>query len=316
MVPINTAQDLINAFGVPDANYVSPVVLSDTRAGFSIQRDYPSDIRFKPARNCNGVADDVAVIWVTYKGEKQDGQTGHVPIRVRVAKMSKYRTAHWDYDFSDVESPTKDSVEASQKSPQPLSVEFSSSFYYSPAAGAFHDASGKSLSGRQILDSAYEAHCNTVHPLKGLVAHGEIALHEGFHKSLTKTIEFLTWLLKYVFGRTLDETPDRSILSGGYERSSFKKLGVDSVEVAGYRASKSVVVVFACLIVLLGCTMLPPTPDSYLSSLLASEFLVLVHALLLLIVLDELIPLLIFWAINALINLRRWYFSWRFKNGT
>jgi hypothetical protein len=34
-----------------DAGYKFPVFLSDTRVGFSVQRDYPEDIRFKPAKN-------------------------------------------------------------------------------------------------------------------------------------------------------------------------------------------------------------------------------------------------------------------------
>jgi len=56
---------LLKLFGdiksVGDFDYV---ILNETKSGFSIQRKYPKDINFKPARSPIGEKDSVACKWV------------------------------------------------------------------------------------------------------------------------------------------------------------------------------------------------------------------------------------------------------------
>jgi hypothetical protein len=64
MAAPNTGLDFLALFnGYSESRYKNPIPLKDTAVGFSIQKSYPSGIRFKPAKDLQ-VDEDVAVIWV------------------------------------------------------------------------------------------------------------------------------------------------------------------------------------------------------------------------------------------------------------
>ena len=309
MTAPNTGLELLTLFsGYGDAGYENPIQLKDTSVGFSIQRSYPVEIRFKPAKGLQG-DDDVAVIWVVYEPHKRAADADLIPLRLRIATMSKYRAAHWDYNFEDKNCPTEDSVLLSKSTPRPLELNLANEYYYSEKLERLVNSKGSAVEGREILDQLFNAHCDSVHPIKGIRWQGAHKLSKFMRWLFDQPANFLLWLLTVIFGRTLDERRDRSVFLDGYLWTDFKKVSVDSIEIAGYRASRRVVVLFL-LIVVTGCVFLLPADEkTYIGSLVRSEFLLAIHSLALLLFLDELLPSLLFVLLNRSIRLRKWYLN-------
>jgi hypothetical protein len=309
MTAPNTGLELLTFFiGYDDAGYENPIQLKDTSVGFSIQRNYPVGIRFKPAIGRQG-DDDVAVIWIVYEPHKRATNADLIPLRLRIATMSKYRAAHWDYNFEDENCPTEDSVLLSKSTPRPLELNLANEYYYSEKLERLVNSKGSAVKGREVLNQLFNAHCDSVHPLKGIRWQGGHKLSKFIRWFFDQPVNFLLWLLTVIFGRTLDEQRDRSIFLDGYLWTDFKKVSLDSIEIAGYRASRRVVVLFL-FIVVAGCVFLLPSDEkTYIGSLVRSEFLLAIHSLILLLFLDELLPAFLFELLNRSIRLRKWYLN-------
>lgn len=309
MTAPNTGLELLTLFGdYGNSGYENPIQLKDTSVGFSIQKDYPTGIRFKPAKGKQG-DDDVAVIWVVYEPRKRVASADLIPLRLRIATMSKYRSAHWDYDFADDNCPTEDSVLLSKSTPSPLELNLANEYYYSEMQDGLVNSKGRRVDGREVLDHLFKAHCDSVHPIMGIRWQGAHKLSKFIRWIFDQPVNLIQFLLTVVFGRTLDERRDRSIFLDGYLWADFKKVSVDSIEIAGYRASRRVVVLFL-LIVVSGCLFLLPADEkTYMGSLVRSEFLLAIHSLALLLILDEIVPAILFLLLNRCIKLRKWYLN-------
>jgi hypothetical protein len=311
---LQNSGELLHAFGnISSAGFISPTLLTDTKVGFSVQKDYPTSINYHPARTESGIADNVAAIWVVYesKAEKDGGEL--IPIRLRVANMSKFRAKHWDYDYEDSECPTESSIKESLNSRQPLELDAIGEFFYNAKTNSLVDSNLKEVSGTKILTYIFDAHCDSVQPIRGLKLRTVYNAHKAVRAGFDRAVDTLTWVLKHVFGRTLDERPNRMTYFHGYLPEDCKKLEAESIVVAGYRASKPIVFIFA-LIVALACVYLFPVGDhSYLSDLISSDYLLIVHSILLLVLLDVVLPHLIFRLLNQVIKWRWNYLDSRIK---
>ncbi len=162
--------ELLKLFGdIESVGYYDSVCLNDAEAGFSVQRNYPKDIKFKPAKTASGKDDSIACIWAVYESKKQSSKNIPVPIRFRIALMSKYRTRHFfDDDDLDPDKPTKVSLNISQRTPQPIDLNLREGYFFDPHTGGLVDGKGNSVSGADALNEIYQSHCNTVHPLLGI----------------------------------------------------------------------------------------------------------------------------------------------------
>lgn len=309
MTAPNTGLELLTLFGgYGDSGYENPIQLKDTTVGFSIQRNYPAEIRFKPAKGKHG-DDEVAVIWVVYEPHKRVTDADLIPLRLRIATMSKYRAAHWDYNFDDENCPTEVSVLLSKSTPRPLELNLANEYYYSEKLNVLVNSKGSRVEGREVLEHLFNAHCDSVHPIKGIRWQGAHKLSKFIRWLFDQSVNLLIWLLTVIFGRTLDERRDRSIFLDGYLWADFKKISVDSIQIAGYRASRRVVVLFLLIVVTGGVFLLPADEKTYIGSLVRSEFLLAIHSLALLLALDELLPALLFLLLNRSIRLRKWYLN-------
>ena len=304
---INTGKELLDKFHLGgDKEFYDPVILSDAEAGFSIRRNYPDGIRYKPARDLDNNPDNVAVIWVVFDKKRiKAGEPNLVPIRCRIATMSIYRAQHWDYNFEDPKCPPKDSVEMSNASPQPFSLDFPSEYFYNAEKNIFLTKEGVKVSGVEILNSIFKEHVDSIHLFRGLkykLGSLRNSAENSFFEVFIKSIKFT---LRFLFGRTIDEDWKVNSAFYGYPLSAFKKLQLSSIEILGYRTSKNVIVIFCLLIVGLSFLFLPLEEGIYLSSVLDSEVLTTIHAVLALIILDEALPLFLFGFMNLLIFFRR-----------
>lgn len=307
--------ELLKLFGdIESAGYVDSVILRDTHAGFSVQRTYPIGIKFKPAKTPSGKDDSIACIWVVYQSTKQSTKNLPVPIRFRIARMSKYRARHFfDEDDLDPEKPTKASLEVSLNTPQPIDLNFRDGFFFDPHTGGLVDDQGNTVRGVDALNEIFRAHCDTVHPVKGLGIRSKEAAHSFSRDVLERLIDGCKWCLKNLFGRTLNERTDRSSYFDGYKSQDFGKLPEDCIEVVGYKVPKRVLGLFIVVAAATAYSIYPVEERSYLDLVVHSEILLTIHCLAGLLFLDVIVPHLMFAVVNGLIYCRKRYVSWVLK---
>lgn len=311
MALFSSTNELLNAFGnLEPHGFYDPVTLTDTPVGFSIKKKYPDNIRYKPAvGQRTKEPDNIAAIWVIYTPPKINSpEISKVPIRLRISTMSQYRTKHWDYNFDDVEgdSPTKESLEASLATPQPVGLSYESEYFYDHQHHCFTDIKNNTLEGFEVLNQIFESHYKTVHLFWGLKLRLKLAWQSKFTGLLTLIIEFLKSILKFSFGRTIETNEMMAGIYEPYKKESLKKLDEDSLDLLGYKASKHVVILFCLLVIIFSIYRYNfESKTGYLSWLAEKEFLSTAHGLLVLWGIDVVIPLLLFFIINTLIVIKR-----------
>jgi hypothetical protein len=304
----NTQQFLEKFDLESNVQYFNPIPLDDRKVAFSIKRNYPDNTRYKPAISKSGNPDNVVVIWLVYTDPDEADHNirlTKVPIHVSVSNYSLFRTKHFDYDYDDPDSPTRASLEESAATPKPISLEYPNEFFYDHNRDIIFDENGSEISGIDLLDRVYSEHCDTVHWLKGLRLRSKMFTQSKGSGAMTLLITFFTFILKKLFGRTLEDDDMLSVLYKGYKHDAFKKLNEDTLNLFGYKASKSVIVFFS-LIIIIGTFMRYNSGGSedYLEFVGSSNFLSVVHGVFLLWLLDIVVPNGIFWIINLLIKIR------------
>ena len=235
----NSAEEFLEIFelGEEDNHYYDPIIFSDAKAGFSIKRNYPKNIRYKPPLNRTGEPDSVAMFWINYthpddvrKLAKHEGTSRGVPTVARIKKLNKYLQNHFDYDNDNDESPTSEQVEASNRTPQPIGLEFFSDFYYNHEEKRFIDTQDRQYRPRELLDHIFKLHCNTVHPWKGLWLRARLAGRDRMVRMLPRLSGFIIWFLKVVFGRTLVNDDIMYIYSRGCQNEDFKRQNENTIK--------------------------------------------------------------------------------------
>jgi hypothetical protein len=312
----NSTAEFIASFGgaqtLHEHGFIEPIALQDTKVGFSIKKKYPENIRYKPAiGQTSHEPDNIAAFWVIYEHPnetKNSPSEEKVPIRIRVANMSRYRIKHWDYDFDDKEgdSPSRASLEASMATPKPLDLEYPNEFFYDHIQNHFVNREGAQVRGFEILESVFQDHCKTVHLIWGLRLRAKLFAQDKFSGFLGALSKLLAFVLKFFFGRTLEDSDVMAGVLRPYKSDAMKKLNVDSIDLLGYRASKHVVIIFCVLVISLSIyRYFSGASEDYWSEVSNSEALSVVHGLFLLWFLDVVIPQLLFRTNNLLISFRR-----------
>jgi hypothetical protein len=307
-----STQELLDAFGdVSSKSFYGAIPLTDTPVGFSIKKDYPEGIRYKPPlRQDNRKPDVVAVLWVVYLAPKpgnNNAELRKIPVRIRVSALSHYLANHFDYNFSDINggSPSKESIDYSLSTPMPVELSYENAYFYNHHLGYLVDKNGNRVSGADLLESVFQAHCNTVHFIKGLGLRLKLAWQAKSVGLASVIAQFITGILKFVFGRTLESKVSLAGLYKPYPREALKKLDQDSIEIFGYKAAKPVIITFCLIIIVIGVYCYNrQSSENYLTWLIGQDFLLLAHGIFLIWALDVAIPLLLFWAVNRLIRLK------------
>lgn len=106
-----------------DSRYERATNLLNEKIGFSVQRTYPPEFRYKPPKLKNGEPDTVALIYVSYdypRTNVENEGSQLVPVAFRIVKHSRYIAQHFDYNFEDEDCPTEESVLGSKVTPNLL----------------------------------------------------------------------------------------------------------------------------------------------------------------------------------------------------
>lgn len=290
--------------------------LKDRKAAFSVQKIYPSDILYSPPTRKNGEPDVVSIIHVIYNhpSEQKNFKSNKIPIILTVTPFSRFLANHFDYDFTNEECPTAESVERSKATPKPIGLDFMEDFFYDHDNNTIINSTGKTLNGRQVLDYVFQKHCDTVHRFKGLKLRFHLRSKNINIWVLSFFIDACESLLKIAFGRTLE--PEGIVVSAfeGYSKKDLKILNTDSINVFGYKASKNVIVSF-CLLVFIGYLFgfLFCVSSEFFKGMFSNGFLIATNAILLLFLMDVIFPKFVFWLLNKFIKIRTSLMFKKFK---
>lgn len=306
----DNVDDFLSLFEIDKSVYAKPVILSDRKIGFSIKRNYPEDIRYKPPKNKKNEDDTVALIHVVYAHPsefKGSFDPKKVPIILRIGPHSLYLSNHFDYNFDDENSPTEKSLTESKSTPKPIALDYLDEIFFNHEEGVFFDNRNNKFTGNQLLDKIFEEHCNTVHALKGFKFRSQIRFKSIIIMIISWVISACPYILKNLFGRTIEEENVRlASVFEGYKDSDLKKLSTDSLNIFGYKASRSVIITF-CFLVFIGYTiqyLFHPWPK-YIVKIFSSNFFAITHTILFLWVLDVISPKILFRFLNFLIRVRK-----------
>lgn len=304
---ITSTKQFIDLFNfTEESGFYDPTPLQDEDIGFSIKKKYPKEIRFKPAVKRDGEPDEIIVIWLVYNLPKPEtAQENKIPILINIKKYSLYRTKYFDYILDDPESPTRESILKSKKSPQPLELEFINDFFYNLSAKCFIDKKGNHLSGIEMLDMVVNQHLKTVHIVKGIKIRSKIFTQLQIGGILRLIIKSFVFLLKYPFGRVLKDSDNEIFLYNGFDLNDMKRITTDTIEIFKYHASKHVITTFCIVIISISSIDYFFKIDSdYLKYISNNNLLSITYSVALLLFLDLLLPKIIFYIINVLIKVR------------
>ena len=245
-----TAHDFLNIFKLSERPDYERATIFSNKVGFSVQRRYPESSRYKPPTISDGTPDAVAIIRVVYdsRGDTADEQV--VPLLIRVHLYRRYSNDHMEYDYDDPLCPTKDSITASLKTPEPLALAFDNDFSYNNITGMFYSSKQAVFTGIGILDFVYKEHCATVDELRGIKFRRKIDRYMRYARWSGIVNNFLVFILKKLFGREITpKDPFRMVWEGitAEDISAPKK---EVIDVFGYQAGKPVILLF-CISVLL-----------------------------------------------------------------
>lgn len=279
---------------------------SDRKVGFSVKREYPNNIRYKPPHTQSGIPVTVALIGVVYAHPDDTGEpiTGtKVPITLTVDLFNNYLSHHhYEYDYGDPDCPTEDSVKESEQTPKPASMLRMEGVSYDHEENTLLSQKGKVVSGKQVLDYVFLTHCNTIHRFKGLRYRIKKKLH-GFRVGLYEWLEKLCGGLLKLLGYDIKPKVGFDILTP-YKRDDLKEAKIKDIEIFNYKTSKNVVVIFSILIICFFILFSLLHRHKFFETIASNSLLTACSAIVLLWILEAPIPRVLFYLHNIFHNKR------------
>ena len=286
--------------------YIDYAPLKDKKAGFSVLRKYPENIRYKSPVKKNGDPDSFALIHVFVAREGID--PNKIPIILSVTIYNRYLSNHFDYYFTDKNCPTRESIELSKQSPKPVYLGSIDEYTYNYTEKNLKDKNNNTISGERILDRIFEEHCNADHLIKGFKIQWQMG-SESFDIKVTEVLmRFSIRSLKLITGRSIEASRERfeGILEP-YKNENIRLLSTEKINIFNYEVSKNVIITF-CFLVLLWHTLAFSFGITvpYIKSIKLNNTVLFSTSVLILGILDYLLPKCIFWFINKLISFKLW----------
>jgi len=270
--------------------------------GFSVKRNYPDKISFKPSITKEGKPNNVALIRVVIDLHKSSkSNIKGIPLIFDISMHSIYEYKYYGYDYKNVNCPTKESLEIMNKSPAPVMYTLYDEYYYNENDNILVDAKDTKIKGCDILGKIFNEHCKSTRPSIRLYWHN-IAYIAYLLENL---ITFLKLTLRYSFRTGLSE--NSSLFP--HKEQDMIKLEAKSLNIFGYEASKNVIITFSIIILLLytlkyiGVSFIS---NNYLKGIYSNAFLLLCFVLIALPLLEHVGPRILLIFINITIRIRYW----------
>ena len=273
--------------------------------GFSVQRRYPASCRYKPPVKRNGEPDTLALIVVVYQPDRRDPNKPYlVPIVARVSVYNRYVAKHLDYDFTDDECPTEESVVASNKTPRPIELSSINDYFFDHNNDRFLGADTKVIDGIDIIDGLFKLHLATVDKLKGAIFRWRLNNINRKARCYGLVLGIFKWLLKLSCGQTLESDNMGKGILDKYRREDMKLLKTESIEIFGYKASRNTICTFCSLLLIAFVFFRIVGAPRGIKTIAGNNFLGIAACILSISLLDWALPRIFLVAINLVIKAR------------
>ena len=291
------------------------IIWSDDNVGFTVIRKYPDNLSFIPAKNKNGVVDTVCMIKVGFADKEESNEKR---LFGSVSKVSKYLLSnHWNYDFNDPEAPTKDSLEESKRSLQPIDLDITDFLYKKDKKKIIDkNKNNEEISLNELIEKIYKLHLKTI-KITGSWFRLKVKVKNQATEPVEDIKKFLIMFLYNVFGKTLQSENKTSFEEGLFKPYSHKRLyslADEQVDLfhTGIKISKKPAYLSAITIFII---MLISTYWIYLlwwKELKEQNQVVQISfAMVLILIIDYIIPHFILCVINLLIRFRIRMWKWK-----
>ena len=302
-----TNAELIKAFDFAHhSEYVQLTEFTGSDIGFTVQKEYRSNLSYKPPVKADGTPDTTALIVIGYNRGQVATTDLNVPIHVRAYHYSRFIGNHDFYHYGHPDCPTQSSVSASEKTPKPIDLTFDGIYYFNHFVGGFFDKDDQPVSGIDILNNAYEKLCETVDHKRRSRFEEKMKRQRRYAAWCDRASEFIEYLMKHVFGRTFKvDDLIRKMFNGYSSKDIVVEKRVDDMDIFGYKASKSIILLF-CLSVMGVYTLYYFHPNSFrfFKTVAKNNLLSLCFVVFYIWLIDVILPALLFRIMRLLFRLK------------
>jgi hypothetical protein len=169
--------------------------LSGDRVGFIVRRFYPNLFRFQPSRTESGEPDTVALLRVAYtrpEDAEEEIDPDRVPLEIDVVIAPLAGEA------------VEPGVPQDPLKPAPLELDREYSF--SHGRDTFVDSRGGALTGSQLLERVYQAHCDTTRSGGSFGPRFRLRLRGAVARLLACSARVILFVLQVLLGREIIKT--------------------------------------------------------------------------------------------------------------
>ena len=176
--------------------------------GFSVLRDYPPGCGFLPVKKPDGKNDTKVLIKTGFA--RSAVKDNKVALFVDAAKFELYLSGRFRYNFEDTSSPTKEAVDKSNQSLQPVPLQEHGRYIYDIKTQTIHDTQNKKeVSTNELVDTIYKLHVQTIRGRKGTILKGKITAQQWVCGKAVPKMEFgLKWFNQKCFGKDIVKNKD------------------------------------------------------------------------------------------------------------
>lgn len=230
-----TSEKLVSKFKIKE-NQIYDLVLFSDGIWFSFEKKYPNGIMFRPAKTKDFQDDSVARIRISYQDKKMIDWK--VPIYLKVSKQSRYlMKGNYDYDFKDENCPTKESLDLSNQSWQPIELESYWDYFYDTVNGVFLKKE-KNINPISMIDDIFNLHIKTVHRFKWIVFRFRLNFRDIIASISKILILLIKKILKFFFWRKLEKKSNNDIqemfLIDSYSKEDLLATYPDKISILWY----------------------------------------------------------------------------------
>lgn len=241
MAELRTPDDVIRASGVSTLPEYTELVRFTDSPGFSARRDYPPWSELSRVLTGRGKPDICCLIHFGISRSQAAG--GVRKMRFGTSRFSRWGQNRFpgEYDFSDPDCPTPESVHLLKRAPKPKDLTFDDGeFFYDTADGQFYDEDGRPVTGKQILDYLYDYHCRTLGRWFRIRSRVRDIYEHGVRRLLKDVQRAAGWLLEH--GYDIQPTipqKDYRFLFHKFGFADFRRLSDDKgTHFFGFESSK------------------------------------------------------------------------------
>lgn len=285
MRPPIDSQSLLNIFGsLEKYDYIT--LFSDGTAGFTVQREYPNDVLYYPAKTKSGKANDVVLIKVACDRSVSLSDVW-IPLRFDVVKYDRYKANHLNYNQDDQDSPSDEEIRKSKSSFQPKDFFHLVGKYYLKNDSNIVNRNNVLVQGKSIIDELYNRHCDHIrmlHIIKQWIFRFRVTLH----KMCIEVIKFV-----FVIVSVKELLTINNLYSINYELSEIdvkNKVGVKGLDFTPWG------IFLLCVLFLLvyACKR----QNAMITLLLSNNIMIFALLLIAFVVMRYMLPTLFIWLMN------------------